>query len=327
MAAKYGNFHIFRLTFSSYLEGLDGKVTDGEKLLAAQHLFECVGEKMTFPDGNSTLVESDPPDRFGGNIVYTRISRETQETLNDKGSSHKEKKVKDYPYFNVVFDFRHPADYILVAIERKSRAFANIDFVRQGLERYFKQCVKDNDVNLRAASLSRRFWHRVEQKCADSNTQLKSVAVEIPDVNSTFPLDVSDEEQAFLSSFLLMTKGAGAGDAHFGFGANEEGKYLEVNRVRESWGKVVHLACQNGYVIKAKLGDGMVVSSAADAPAVYRMDKRILDDGSEETDEERMPLPERERRLTEWFDKIYAELKNIEQEEQNDGKTKRHIKK
>lgn len=327
MVTKSGNFHIFRLTFNSYLEEMNGKVSDDEKLLAAKQLFECINEKMTFPDGKSIPVESDPPDRFDGCIVYTRISRESQETLNDKGHSHKEKKVKDYPYFNVVFDFRNPTDYILVAIERKSKAFANVDFVRQGLEHYFNECITDYEVKLRAASLSRRFWHRVEQKCSSNATKLKSVAFEIPDVKCEFPLDVSAEEQTFLSTFLLMTRGAGADDANFGFGAKEEGKCLELNRVRESFGKVAHLACQNGYVIKAKLDNGMEVSSAVDAPAVYRMDKAIVGEGSEDADGGTMPRQEQERKLKEWFDKIYTDLKDIEKEEKNDGKSKRHIKK
>lgn len=327
MSATTGKFFIFRLTFSSYMEGLNDKVSDDEKILAAKQLLACIDVNMTFPDGKSIPVEADPPNRLDdGKIVYTRISRESLETLNAK-STHKEEKVKNYPYFNVVFDFRHPTDYILVAIEHKSKAFANIDFVRQGLERYFKQSIRDYDVNLRSASLSHRFWRRIEQKCAGNAAQLKSLSVEIPDVNSAFPLDVNDEEQAFLSSFLLMIRGAGGDDAHFGFGAKDDGKCLEVGRVKENWGRVVRLACQNGYVIKARLDNGMEVSSAVDAPAVYEMDKRMVGDGNEEADEQKMTLQEQKRRLEEWFDKIYTELKDIEKEEQQNGKNKRHIKK
>lgn len=322
MTENYGNFHVFRLTFNSQFEGLGTRISDEEKQRAARQLFECISEKMTFLDGNSNPVEADPPDKLDSCIVYTRMSRETLETLTAKGT-HEENKVKDYPYFNVVFDFRHPTDYILVAIERKSRAFANVDFVRQGLERYFNQHITEWGVSLRAASLSRRFWHRIEQKCVSNATQLKSLSVEIPDVSTSFPLDVSADEQAFLSTFLLMVKNVGADDARFGFGANGDGKWLEVDRVRESWGRVVHLACQNGYVIKAKLVNGMEVSSAVDAPAVYRMDKGILGDGGKET----ISLQVRLQKIKEWFDKIYQELKEIEREEENDGKSKRHIKK
>ncbi len=322
MPYNSSNFHVFRLTFNSQFEGLGTSISDEEKLRAARQLFDCIDEKMTFLDGNSHPVEADPPDKLDACIVYTRMSKETLETLTAKGT-HKENKVKDYPYFNVVFDFRHPLDYILVAIERKSRAFSNVGTVSQGLECYFNQHITEWGVRLRAASLSRRFWYRIEQKCLSGATRLKSVSVEIPDVGTSFPLDVSDDEQAFLSSFLQMVRKVGADGARFAFGAGGDGKWLEVDRVRENWGRVVHLACQNGYVIKARLGNGLEVSSAVDAPAVYQMDKRILGDGGEE----KIPLQERWQKIKEWFDKIYQELKEIEREEEADGKSKRHIKK
>ena len=327
MTTRKSKFHIFRLTFRSLLDGLNGQVSDGEKQLAAQQLFESIGEKMTFLDGNQTPVETDPANRFGRSIVYTRISREKLETLNDRGTTHRENKVNDYPYFNVVFDFRHPTDYILVAIERNQRAFSNILTVSQGLEQYFRQQAPSVEVNLRAASLSRQFWHTVEQKCLIHSTPLKGVMVEISDVDNEFPFDVSDEERLFLSTLMHMTRGAGASDAHFGFGAGEEGKCLEVSQVSESMMRVWQLAGRSGFVIRARLGNGMEVSSAVDAPAVYPMDKRIVGDGGEKPGEEKMPLAEQEQKLKDWFDKIYSELKGIEEEERNDGKTRRHIKK
>ena len=66
-----------------------------------------------------------------------------------------------------------------------------------------------------------------------------------------------------------MVKGTGGDDGFFGFGVDDDSKYLEVNRVKERWGKIVHLACKNGYIIKAIMHNGMEVSSSEVAPAIY----------------------------------------------------------
>ena len=84
----------------------------------------------------------------------------TDTTINAK-KSHKESKVNDYPYFSVAFDFRHPLDYILVAIEHKRKAFANIKTVADGLKEYFNRSIKDFEVKLRPASFSKVFCKRI----------------------------------------------------------------------------------------------------------------------------------------------------------------------
>lgn len=78
------NFYIYRLTFNSYLAGFDDTITDDDKLSAASSLFECINENMSFLDGNSIPVEADPPTRFGKDIVYTRIAKESHTTINAK---------------------------------------------------------------------------------------------------------------------------------------------------------------------------------------------------------------------------------------------------
>ena len=56
------------------------------------------------------------------------------------------------------------------------------------------------------------------------------------------------------------------------------------------------------------------------------MDKSIIADVNDEV-EEKLPFQEQRKKLAAWFDEIYLDLKLIEQEEQNAGKNKRHIKK
>lgn len=41
---------------------------------------------------------------------------------------------------------------------------------------------------------------------------MKSFQVEIPDIQSSFPLTASEEENSFLSTFFMMVKGTGGDD-------------------------------------------------------------------------------------------------------------------
>lgn len=42
--------------------------------------------------------------------------------------------------------------------------------------------------------------------------KMKSFQVEIPDIQSSFPLTASEEENSFLSTFFMMVKGSGGDD-------------------------------------------------------------------------------------------------------------------
>lgn len=62
-----------------------------------------------------------------------------------------------------------------------------------------------------------------------------------------------------------------------------------------------------------------------DEPSVESM-KNLADELFDQIDE-KLPFQEQRKKLAAWFDEIYPDLKLIEQEEQNAGKNKRHIKK
>ena len=143
---------------------------------------------------------------------------------------------------------------------------------------------------------------------------MKSFQVEIPDIQSSFPLTASEEENSFLSTFFMMVKGTGGDDGFFGFGVDDDSKYLEVNRVKERWGKIVHLACKNGYIIKAIMHNGMEVSSSEVAPAIYPMDRKLV------------PIEKQCGERKNWCDNVYDDLKKTE-EDKHAGKSKRNIKK
>lgn len=98
-----------------------------------------------------------------------------------------------------------------------------------------------------------------------------------------------------------------------------------MNEVKRHFDMMAQLACKNGFEVKAKLSNGLEVSSVADAPAVYSLERNIV--GDVEDEKELLDAREARNRLAAWFDNIYPDLKITEKEAMDDRETKRNIKK
>lgn len=325
MANPTAKIFVYRLTFESYLKGLNDEPSVESMKVLADELFNLIDEKLSFLDGKGRPVETDNLTKFDKEMLYFRMEKQKQRTLNAE-KSHKENHVMDFPYFSVVFDFRHSSDYILMGIEHKSAAFQDIDYVRKNIESYLDELFRKQqpyNVRIRPVSIKDKFWKKVRLLCRNGKDRLQSIGLQIPNIKTSFPLSVNERERMMLEQFIKYGMGIRATYANFDYGLPED---ASVSEVEEYFDMMSHIACKNGYEIKATLASGRVISSAKDSAASYPLDKSIIADVNDEV-EEKLPFQEQKEKLAAWFDEIYPDLKLIEQEEQNAGKNKRHIKK
>ncbi len=325
MATSTARIFVYRLTFESYLKDLNDEPSVESMKDLADELFDLIDEKLSFQDGKGRPVEADNLTKFGKEMLYFRMEKQSQRTLNAE-KSHKENHVMDFPYFSVVFDFRHSDDYILMGIEHKSAAFQDIDYVRKNIEGCLDELFRKKqpyNVRIRPVSIKDKFWKKVRLLCRAGKDRLQSIGLQIPNIKTSFPLSVNERERMMLEQFIKYGMGIRATYANFDYGLPED---ASVSEVEEHFDMMSHIACKNGYEIKATLASGRVISSAKDSAASYPLDKSIIADVNDEV-EEKLPFQEQKKKLSAWFDEIYPDLKLIEQEEQNAGKNKRHIKK
>lgn len=326
MKPQLCKIQIFRLAFDSYLKELGEVPTDEEKRTFVEDFVPLVDEHIMFLDGNENPVVTNDLTKYGNDMAFFRMEKKSHKTINQH-QSHKENVVDDYPYFNVVLDFRRSTDYVLLGIEHKSSAFQSLEVVRNGLEGYFNEHFPQEHscrVSIRPASMSHQFWTKLATLSKSNRTCLSSIGIHIPNIQTTFPLSANDRERLFLDNFMSYgaPMNARGGMFAYDFDEHEGGSMDEVKR---HFDIMAQLACKNGFEVKAKLSNGLEVSSMKDAPAVYSLDRGIVGDIDDE--KEILDSLEAKTRLAAWFDNIYQDLVVTEKEAMDDRETKRNIKK
>lgn len=326
MQNNIAKFNVYRLTFDPFMKELQGKPSEEEKMSLAADLMQLIDDRIVFRDGNDNPVVTNDLTKYGQDMAFFRMEKRSHKNINAH-QSHKESQVDDFPYFNVVFDFRHSSEYILVGIEHKSSAFQNLEVVRSGLERYFDEHFKQQhpyNVRLWPASMSHEFWRKLSMLCKSNKSTLSAIGVHIPNIRTTFPLSVNERELQFLEGFTGFGKGMNARGGMFLYDF-DEGEEDCMSEVKSRFDLMARIACKNGFEVKARLSNGLEISSAKDAPAVYQLEKQVLDDVDDEKD--RLGYDVAMARVAAWFDNIYPDLKITEEEAMNERATKRNIKK
>ncbi len=317
-------FYLYRLVFESYLKMKPDDVDVRDLQEMTDQILSHV-QDISFQDGNH-----EPTTTFGsasdGRIAYVTIERKVNHKMG-KEKTREQRLVLDYPDFTLVLDGRNPQqEGILVGIEYNRKSFANIDTVRKGLEKYFREHVGKKfsyDVYLRQLSSSDRFWQQVEQK-VKAGKPLQGLYLQITNFAQDQLFAKLPEKQSFFYSFYLeMGRKIGAQVGNLSF-QSHEASGLDVEKAKTNLGTMIALACNYGFAVVARF-DNKKISSDAAAPVTFELDRTYV----VRPESEGRELEEANRAqwnvLTQTFDTMISKLKQIEEQKQHEQT--RHIAK
>lgn len=327
--ADTSTYSIFKLTFTPYMQGL-ASITPAQLEKAIDFLFQKIDSNIQYETGAGVQVKADKETvkAEGLHLAYIRIQRESQVWLSEE-DTHAQKAAQDYPYINVLFDARHD-DAIFVAIQHNKR-FATPEVSSRGLKEYFNkvfaQAGNDDEdlqltVDLQPMRLAKYFWSRLKSYSSNHQDLVKDLFWRVQNPCEQ-PICNGQSEAYIAMRYIAKTRDAIKAvnsNINFGFDENNE---ADIQSAERAFGEFVAAAIQNGYQVEAHMFSGKKFSSSQIEAATYALNDNVVGDEEEDSELPALSIQDQMKRMGEWFDMIYKEMKEIETINEQDGRERK----
>ena len=160
--------------------------------------------------------------------------------------------------------------------------------------------------------LAKHFWSRLRMACSQDGGDIKDMYLRVKNPDMAPVFEQNDEAWIAMRYIAKTRQAISASESGVNFGY-KDGHCADIDMAERLFGRFVNVALQNSFEICVKLKNGKVLSSSQVEAACYTLPGYIvgeMDEGSE------MPLPPQDVRmgkLKEWFEKIYQDMKDIEE--------------
>lgn len=314
-------YSIYKLTFAPYMKGLvPGKLSKAKLKKLVSCVFDAINSNIHYETGSHKPVQPDETAVKDSQkwLAYTKVERESLIPLNEE-VTHIKKTDNDYPFINILFDCSHD-DAIFIAIQKNDR-FAAPEVTRKGLASYFNQVFIDKakddpdfqyTISIEPMLLAKHFWSRLRMACSQDGGDIKDMYLRVKNPDMAPVFEQNDEAWIAMRYIAKTRQAISASESGVNFGY-KDGHCADIDMAERLFGRFVNVALQNSFEICVKLKNGKVLSSSQVEAACYTLPGYIvgeMDEGSE------MPLPPQDVRmgkLQEWFEKIYQDMKDIEE--------------
>jgi hypothetical protein len=297
--------HLFRTLFGEELNENERRMALGEiKEKLSKEQLRVPREK----GGNHFTIEP----YMSGNIAHISLERHSQVTTN-RPRDHEKEKTDDYPFVNIVFDLRDTDKMILMAVQRKSEV-ASAESIAQALENFLNVALdSDYKLEIQPQHLSSVFWRNIERHAKQHNVKIKSLSLCMPDI-SNYPKEFTEREKEDLMNLQVLKNMFANYLMHWDVENRQE---KSVDEMKRDFGTIVHLACCEGYVVRAKVGDVMLSSNST-----------VMQEGMQlwavETDPEKRAGEKRiYEYLSDWFDGVKSEIEKVADDEKTESRGKK----
>ena len=314
-------YSIYKLTFAPYMEGLiPGKLSKAKLKKLVSCVFDAINSDIHYETGCHKPVQPDETAVKDSQkwLAYTKVERESLIPLNED-ITHVKKTDNDYPFINILFDCSRE-DAIFIAIQKNDR-FAAPEVSRKGLVSYFNQVFiakaeEDPDfqytISIEPMLLAKHFWSRLRMACSQEGGDIKDMYLRVknPDMEPVFKQD--DEAWHAMYYIAKLRKAISASESGVNFGY-DEGRCADIDVAERIFGRFVNVALQNSFEVCAKFKNGKVLSSSQVEAARYPLPGYIVGEMEEGSVKPLPPQDLRMGKLQEWFEKIYQDMKDIEE--------------
>lgn len=323
MATKLSNYDIYKLSFVPFMGSQAKPMPKKELQRYIDFIYESIGGEIKFATQNEVEVMADKETvKFKKRkLAYTRIQKKKEVHLTEK-DTHAVKTEEDYPCINVLFDCSR-IDVIFIAIQRKDKFGDTKKIAQKGFQQYFDSKLGDWEeaspaeymVRIEPMHLSKVFWSKIMMLCKN-NDDISRLSLVIKDVKKEPLMETTEPKEQIIASYIAeMRDDMGSSDSEMSFGFNGN-QQADIAAAERSFSRFANFALRNSFEVVAKMKSGKKMSSSAQTPASYQLEKCIVGDSASE-DESISPSAQ-EQGLADWFANIYKDLTEIQKVDGND---------